>query len=53
MTNFLGAHESSESIWAEVGKVTLKSKNNEALSNESLLKSYNNEALSDDSLKKK
>jgi hypothetical protein len=39
--------------WAEVGKVTLKRNDDEALSDESLLKSYDNEALSDDSLKKK
>jgi hypothetical protein len=36
-----------------VGKVTLKSNDDEALSDESLLKSYDNEALSDDSPKKK
>jgi hypothetical protein len=32
----------------EVGKLTLKSNGNEALSNESLKKSYGNEALNDD-----
>jgi hypothetical protein len=35
-------------LWAEVGKVTLKSNGDEALSNESLKKSNGDEALNND-----
>ncbi len=38
--------------WTEVGKVTLKSNGDEALSDEFLLKSNGNEAISDEFLSK-